>query len=56
MKWYPTETEIRAIRAAGRITPAADWDCMTVEQRRVARSDFNPHQRWFEQKANRMKA
>jgi hypothetical protein len=51
--WRPTEAEAAAIRAGGRITPAAEWDCATVEERERINPAFNPHRRWFEQAENR---
>jgi len=46
-----TPAEIQAIRAAGRITRAARWDCANLEQRMEMHPELNPNKRWFEQKA-----
>jgi hypothetical protein len=46
-----TESEVAAIKAMGVITPAARWDCASMEQRMEMNPALNPNKRWFEQKA-----
>jgi len=46
-----TAAEIQEIRAAGRVTRAARWDCASLEQRMEMHPELNPNKRWFEQKA-----
>lgn len=50
--WRPTEQEIKEIKAGGRITEAARWDCASPENRAKINPNFNSNKRWFEQKAN----
>ena len=46
-----TPEQITAIKASGRITKAARWDCASLEQRMEMHPELNPNKRWFEQKA-----
>jgi hypothetical protein len=48
-----TPEQIAAVKAGGRITDAARWDCATPEVRAMLRPDFNPNKRWYEQPENR---
>jgi hypothetical protein len=54
-KWEPTDAEVAAIKAGGRITEGAEWDCARPDERALMRPDLNPHKRWFEQKAWKVK-